>query len=150
MSFLTETNELVALVKSIPRLQEEESNKFPFDQSNACFQLDAHIRDLDVRITQEAKNMLTGSDISKKKVKVMMDMLRSVRDEKQALFNKMNCQNELEKLKMQETAAIISSETKSYDEDVLDKSSKNSKIYLIIGGVILLASLLIIVKPKKK
>lgn len=64
-------------------------------------------------------------------------------------FNQFSCRDKIEETRIEDTAQSITKFAITQEKSVLGKSSKENTVYIIIGSLVVLSSLLILLKSKK-
>jgi hypothetical protein len=64
-------------------------------------------------------------------------------------FNQFSCRDKIEETRIEDTAQNITKFAITQEKSVLGKSSKENTVYIIIGSLVVLSSLLILLKSKK-
>jgi hypothetical protein len=124
---------------------ETETYKLKFPVS--CETIDSQIIEIESRIAELAKKNIQGLSQFEKNT---LNALLYLRPRKKLEFFKYDCANVLESKKLTETKTILDTEFQKTDKDIVPKSTKNQNILFGIGGIIILVTLFIIVKPKTK
>ena len=124
------------------------------DQVNYCIELDALIKSLEVIASNEHKKQLRENNRPSKRSTIekgeYLQILRDILKARELEFTNTKCVAKIENAKLLETKAIATAGFKDYEEDVLEASDKERTKLFVIGGVVLLAGLLIILKVTKK
>lgn len=64
-------------------------------------------------------------------------------------FDRFNCRDRIEQTRIEDMAQTITKSAITQEKSVLDKSSKENTIYIVIGSLVVLSSLIILLKSKK-
>lgn len=142
-------------ILSADKLKEDAYLKY--SEQTDCKAIDRNIKELDVRIADYRKMFLkppsfiqtikkTEYYIEFVNAKRVISTLEKIRQDLKAQFIRKNCQFNLEKLKLEESADVLSDKFSQYDVDVLEKSKPYQTYLLIGGGVVLLTGLYLIIR----
>lgn len=113
--------------------------KYPL-KSN-CFDLDEYINNImtEIVVLRQQANQNT-QEINK---------LEAHRTALELYFKGKKCRDEIEMKRIKDSASTISNFATLQEKDIIPKKNKQQITYIIIGGVVLLTSLILFIKNKK-
>lgn len=108
--------------------------------ANTCVELDRDIKLISEELTEFRKRQDKQTEIN---------FLMYANKLLLAKFDQFTCRDRIEQTRIDEMAQTITKSVINQEKSVLDKSSKENTVYIIIGSLVVLSSLVILLKSKK-
>ena len=111
-------------------------------KANTCGDLDILVKDMTSKL---AYYSLLGSKIPSNHIPILK-AIQQVRIDAEAKFNKFNCRDKIE---VERTRNLIDIQTKSdikAEESIIKSAFTEQKIYIVLGGLVLLTGFYIVIK----
>jgi hypothetical protein len=145
------------LIKKYPPIEGSQSIIKIFNTDNLnitdCVKLDKFIKEISDEILelQKVTPALTGYAlaVSRDKNVLKLEVLRQLNLQYKRGFNKGECTDTLEKIKLEADAKVLTKESAKSEKQVLEKNYKEQYLYIGFGAVILLVGLYIVTRSKK-
>ena len=142
-------------IKSIQELERDAVLQYTAKMD--CQNIDKNIKDIDVRVTEVRKNILkpptffdrikqTDYYVNYINGQRVLPVLEKIRKKLKEKFITNKCEFNLEIIKLNESADVLSEKFTEFDQDVLKPSSKTNTYLLIGGSLVLLLGIYIIIK----
>jgi hypothetical protein len=109
-------------------------------RSNNCIDLDIDLKKITEEIAKYTKLPRTSREVG---------YLAFVKNEITKKFNNNNCSDKIEQTVLDETVNLITENVIESEKVVLGKSDLETKIYIVLGGVILITALIILTNKNK-
>jgi len=115
------------------------NNERGFDRikANTCVDLDKDVKKISDEITKEPNNQLKNYFLSYAKEQVL------------GKFNRYDCRNRIENTRLDEAGNVNTKYSIKSEQSVLGKSNTQTNIYIVIGGLVILSTLVILLTNKK-
>lgn len=108
--------------------------------ANTCIDLDRDLKKISEELTEFRKTQDKQTHIN------FLMYANKLLLEK---FDRFNCRDRIEQTRIEDMAQTITKSAITQEKSVLDKSSKENTVYIVIGSLVVLSSLIILLKSKK-
>lgn len=108
--------------------------------ANTCVDLDRDIKQISEELTQFRKQTDKQTHIN---------FLMYANELVLRKFDQFDCRDRIEQTRIEDMAQTVTKSAITQEKSVLGKSSKENTIYIVIGSLVVLSSLVILLKSKK-
>lgn len=108
--------------------------------ANTCIDLDKDLKKISEELTEFRKRQDKQTHIN------FLMYANKLLLEK---FDRFNCRDRIEQTRIEDMAQTITKSAIAQEKSVLNKSSKETTVYIVIGSLVVLSSLIILLKSKK-
>ena len=108
--------------------------------ANTCIDLDRDLKKISEELTEFRKRQDRQTHIN---------FLMYANELVSQRFDQFSCRDRIEQTRIDDMAQTITKSAITQEKSVLGKSSKENTVYIIIGSLVVLSSLLILLKSKK-
>jgi hypothetical protein len=108
--------------------------------ANTCIDLDRDLKKISEELTEFRKTQNKQTHIN---------FLMYANDLLLTKFDQFSCRDRIEQTRIDDMAQTITKSAITQEKSVLGKSSKENTVYIIIGSLVVLSSLVILLKSKK-
>ena len=108
--------------------------------ANTCIDLDKDLKKISEELTEFRKRQDKQTHIN------FLMYANKLLLEK---FDRFNCRDRIEQTRIEDMAQTITKSAITQEKSVLNKSSKETTVYIVIGSLVVLSSLIILLKSKK-
>lgn len=108
--------------------------------ANTCVDLDRDIKQISEELTQFRKQTDKQTHIN---------FLMYANELVLRKFDQFDCRDRIEQTRIEDMAQTITKSAITQEKSVLGKSSKENTVYIVIGSLVVLSSLVILLKSKK-
>lgn len=108
--------------------------------ANTCIDLDKDLKKISEELTEfrKTQNKQTHINFLMYANKLLLEK-----------FDRFNCRDRIEQTRIEDMAQTITKSAIAQEKSVLNKSSKETTVYIVIGSLVVLSSLIILLKSKK-
>lgn len=108
--------------------------------ANTCIDLDRDLKKISEELTEfrKTQNKQTHINFLMYANKLLLEK-----------FDRFNCRDRIEQTRIEDMAQTITKSAITQEKSVLNKSSKETTVYIVIGSLVVLSSLIILLKSKK-
>lgn len=108
--------------------------------ANTCIDLDKDLKKISEELTEfrKTQNKQTHINFLMYANKLLLEK-----------FDRFNCRDRIEQTRIEDMAQTITKSAITQEKSVLNKSSKETTVYIVIGSLVVLSSLIILLKSKK-
>ena len=131
---------------TLPYLDIDEKTNAVTVRSNNCRDLDLDLKKIGDQVAEYVK---IQTEFPQDAMKTEIDFLAYTEKMISGKFNQYNCADKIEQTELDEGGTLITQIAIEGEKQVIDKSDLETKIYIILGGVILVTALVILTNKNK-